>query len=385
MNKSQKTVKWVFAGFFLSGLFSLSIGALMPDFISNLNLNFTMAGSILSLFAIGDLLGNFTYPFIAGKVGRKKAMALTTLGAPLAYLLIVLLKTKMTNFIPLLFLLMGYARGSVNVNSNGIINDISDNKTRAMNFLHTIWALGAFVAAFVIVLLKKLNFGFDGLMIYMAIMTLLMALCYQKVDYDYEVHQEESHTQKKSLKPDLFFYSIAFVLFFYIGLENTINGWLLTYFQNTGRISESLSSYIISLTWLMIMFGRTFTALISDRVAGIKIVFVYTAGIALMILFLLNTDIESLIFIIMLCLGFFLSAIYPTSVSNAQDYVLDNQKQMSILLISASLGGIITPQIIGFVADKTSIVFAMNIILINAFAMLIFATITLVKRKKGNL
>lgn len=383
MKDNQKTIKWVFAGFFLSGLFSLSIGALMPDFILNLNLNYTQAGSILSMFAIGDLFGNFTYPFIASKVGRKKAIALTTLGAPLAYLLIVILKSKMSAFVPLLFLLMGYARGSVNVNSNGIINDISDNKTKAMNYLHTIWALGAFVAAFAIVVLKKVQINFDGLMIYMAIMTLLMALCYQKVDYNYEVHQEANHAQKVSRKPDLFFYSIAFVLFFYIGLENTINGWLLTYFQNTGRISESLSSYIISLTWLMIMFGRTFTALISDRVEGIKIVFVYTAGIALMILFLLNTNAQSIIFIIMLCLGFFLSAIYPTSVSNAQDYVLDNQKQMSILLISASLGGILTPQIIGFVADKTSIVFAMNIILINAFAMLVFATVSLVKRKKA--
>ena len=77
-----------------------------------------------------------------------------------------------------------------------------------------------------------------------------------------------------------------------------------------------------------------------------------------------------------------MAGIFPTSVSNAATYTTSNTKRLALLFISASIGGMVTLQIIGWVADKTSILFAINVLLVNAVAMLIFASITLRLYKK---
>lgn len=376
MTSEKRSIILVFIGFFLNGFFVLSIGALMPDFIKNLDLSFTVAGSVLSMFAFGNLLSNFISPFLASKLGKRLSISLTSSMIPLGFLLVVVLGDKLRNFLPTLLLFMGIGRGSISIMGNVVINDLSTNKTKSINLLHTIWALGAFLSAFVILLLKKIGFSFNGVMLFLVFMTGLMWFIYTIVDYNYALVDENNTLEdvpQTSKKIDKYFATIALFMFFYLGLENTVNGWLMTYLQNTGSISESLASSIVSFTWLMIMFGRIFTAMISDRVNGNEIIFRYVLGISVMVVSLLFVNNQWAIFVTMLALGFFLSGVYPTSISSVSAYVKGNQKTMALLLTSAAIGGMITPQLIGIVADKTNILFAMNLIVVNIVFMIFFA------------
>lgn len=375
MKNNNKTINLVFMGFFFSGFFVLAIGTIMPDLIKNFDLSFTEAGSILSMFAFGNLLANFIFPIISEKAGHNTSVAITISTIPIGFLLVGLVGETLHNFLPFMFLIMGIGRGAISIISNIVINDLSENKTKSINLLHTIWALGAFLSAFVILLLKKLGLSFNGIMYFLVFVTGAMWFAYTIIDYNYEIpnHSQDEEVVVKSKRMDIYFYSIAIFMFFYLGLENTVNGWLMTYLQNMDIISETLSSSIVSLTWLMIMMGRMFTAFMSDKVDGNNIVMTYVVGISLMVVSLLFAKNQWVVFFTMLALGFFLSAVYPTSISNASDYVVGNQKTMAILLTSAAIGGMITPQLIGVVADKTSILFAMNVIVINIIFMLIFA------------
>ncbi len=385
MESRLKSIKLVYSGFFISGFFVLAVGVIMPDLISTLGLSFTEAGAILSMFALGNLLSNISFPLLSDKVGRKNAVVGSLMTIPLGLISIVIFGSSLHGIITTIFLIMGIGRGSLSIVSNIVINDLSENKTKGINLLHTIWALGAFLSSFIILILQKIGLSFDGVLIVITGMTLLMTGLYSMINYDYHVesHSKDSTTKVKSKPLDMYFFSVAILLFFYLGLENTINGWLMTYLKNMDVISESLAGVIVSVTWLMIMIGRVFTASIGKRFNGNDIVFTYVVGVSLMTIALLFANNQWVVFGVMLALGFFLAGIYPTSISNVSEYVVGNQKTMALILISAAIGGMLTPQIIGIVADKTSMVVAMNFIVVNIIGIFSFSVITKVLSKKA--
>lgn len=373
MKKNSSLIR-SYIGFFISGFFVLSIGAIMPDLRINLNLSYTSVGTILSMFALGNLLSNFIFPIISDKMGTKIASITVIFMIPLGFILIVLLNNYIRDILWLIFLIMGIGRGSISIVSNTVTNDLSENKQRSMNVLHTIWAIGAFVSSFIIVGLKRIGFNFNNIMVFMIVATGIMWSMYATIDYEYEkIPVKKGQESNKDL--DFYFCTIAFVMFFYVGVENTINGWFMTYLQDMEIISESIAAFIVSFTWLMIMLGRMLTAYMSKKIPGTKMVFIYTIGAAIMVFSLLLSKNATLVTISVLALGFFLSGIYPTSISNVSSYVTGNQKKLAILLTSAAIGGMITPQLIGVIADRVGMMVAINLLSVNVIAMVIFAFI----------
>lgn len=362
-------------GFFLHGFLVLSIGAIMPDLMRNLNLNFSTAGFLLSMFAFGNLLSNFIFPFVAEKISISRATKLFVILVPLGFLSIFVFQAVIVNFLSAIFFMIGLGIGSVNIISNIVINDLSEDKTVAINILHMTFAVGAFLSPFVIVTLKNFGLSFNQVILFIFFAMTIMWLLFSTIDFNYTVTTSKGEVIKDR-NIDLYFISVAFILFFYLGVENTINGWLMTYLQSMDILSETFSATLVSLTWLMIMVGRIFTASISKKIKGTKLVMLYAIGVALMVFVLIITRNPIIITITILSLGFFMAGIYPTSISNTSDYVKGSPKRLSILFTSAAIGGMVTPQIVGWVADKTSILFAMNVLLFNVVAMIIFAYIT---------
>ncbi|WP_323615765.1 MFS transporter [Erysipelothrix rhusiopathiae] len=371
----NKTILRTYFSFFLSGIFILGIGAIMPDLITNLNLSYSDAGTLLSMFAVGNLLSNFISPFVSERFGNKIAIGILAALVPLSFLSIVVFTDSIRKILWLGFILMGIGRGAVSILSNAIVNDLSDNKSRDMNMLHTIFAIGAGLASFVIIGLKKIGFDFNQLILFLTAITTISWINYLTMDLDLK-GQQKSTTVVETQKLDFAFFAVAFVMFFYLGLENTINGWFMTYLKSMNILSDAFAATLVSLTWIMIMIGRLITAFISQKVKGTKLVLIYTIGVALAFFGLVSTMNPVIITISILGLGLCLAGIYPTSIANTSKYVIGNQKRLALLLTCAALGGIITPQIIGSIADRTSMVFAINVLAINAIAMVVFAFIS---------
>ena len=82
-----------------------------------------------------------------------------------------------------------------------------------------------------------------------------------------------------------------------------------------------------------------------------------------------------LITIAIVALGFFLAGIYPTSIANASFLIKGSASGMALLLAISALGGIITPQVIGWIADSLGIVGAISFLIINVALMVVCATI----------
>jgi len=174
---------------------------------------------------------------------------------------------------------------------------------------------------------------------------------------------------------NLDFYISSGILFFYVGVEFAVNGWIVTYLIDAGLMNTSLAQKILSLLWVVIIFGRLFSAYISQTMNKKTIILASSTGVMLFFaLFLLSSSTWAIV-ITILGLGFCLAGIFPTTVSNAGEIVKDSDLAMGTLLALGGLGGIIMPYITGVVAESKGIVGGMITVILGILFMFLFSLI----------
>lgn len=109
-------------------MMALVVGAVLPYLIDEAGINYSIVGGLLSAFAIGNLLVSFVNPLVASKVGQKFTAVVLSLLIPLSLFVITLLPPVGVLYI-------------------------------ALNLLHTVFAVGAFLAPFLTSLYIKNGFN----------------------------------------------------------------------------------------------------------------------------------------------------------------------------------------------------------------------------------
>lgn len=383
--------------FFVNGAMVLMVGAILPYIIDEAGINYTTAGGFLSAFAIGNLLASFINPVLAAKIGRKATIVSLSALIPLMFLIITFLPP--VSLIYIAFVLAGIGRGSVSIINNAVVNDNSDGNPAALNLLHMVFAVGAFIAPFLTAIYINNGFGWRAAAYTIIAGSTLSCIFYalMKIDYNWP---KESGKSKESLNADFIedtdsrldetakksrvpfykssvFYVMGLLLFLYLGLENCVNGWFVTYFKSMGIMSETYASNLVSVTWVMVMLGRLATAKLSGRVNKNVLILVNCIATAIFFFLLTATQNLAVITAAITGLGFFFAGIYPTCVSSAGNVIKGSNTGMSMLLAIAALGGIITPQIVGVIADGMGLVGAILILLINVAGMFIMALLNM--------
>ena len=379
MTKKMKLFIPCYYAFFSNGMMALVLGAVLPYLILEAGINYSVAGGLLSAFAIGNLLASFVNPICVRQLGRKLATVILSALIPLSLFIITTLAP-----IPILYLaciLLGIGRGTVSIINNMIVND-NDGRPFALNLLHTTFAMGAFLTPFLTGL--YIGNGLNWRWIMYTIMLLCTVSC---LGYTTMPLEEDKATSKNAKDTKAFlhnpdFYIMGLLLFFYLGAENCVNGWFVTYFKSTGIMSDQYATNLVSVTWLVIMLGRLVTAYLSTKLNRQLLILINCICTTIFFLLLIATTDLMWITLAVVGLGFFFAGIYPTGIANAGECIKGSTSGMSLLLAIAALGGIITPQIIGIAADAISINGAISILTINVGAMLLLAILNYVRKSR---
>ncbi|PPK82223.1 fucose permease [Lacrimispora xylanisolvens] len=372
-------------GYAVSGMAVLVIGAILPSIIKEAGISFLAAGGLLSVMAIGNLSSSFIFPVMVPIMGKKRAITLVTLFVPTSLMVLSLLPP-----LPVMYavmLLYGFTRGCITILNNAAVNDIyGDSATGKLNLLHCTFAIGAFLAPLLTAMMMKLGFGWRVTLYMIVVLTIISAISYGTMNYNLineaqkEIEERKNKTKStvagnKGFLRSFAFYCIAFILFFYLGVENCINGWFVTYLQNTGVMSAEFATTLVSLTWLVIMGGRLLCAAMSKKVHRSTILLINSIGSAVCFFILIKVNSLPLVTASLLGLGFFLSGIYPTCIANAGPLIQGSTLGMSLLTAISAMGGIITPQIVGGVADRVGIVAAISILVFNVIFVIVLSAV----------
>lgn len=384
----SKEHKKIFAGcfyaYFVCGMFTLMLGAIMPMILTEYNLGYDKGGMLLSFHSAGNLIASFLSGIVSIYFGRKNSIVILSSMAVLGF--VGMLLTQSPAILMVMFLMTGISRGSIGNMNNSIVNDLSDGKPGALNILHTFFAVGAFMAPFLAAWYVVKGLGWKYAIATVVLLSIAMVIVFALMKLEDKKNSEKDKGEKGKGSFDFLkhpdYYIAGGILFFYVGVESAVNGWLVTYLKDTGIMSTSLAQTLLSILWITIIFGRLFCAYISKTVDKRTILLGSSIGSMLFFtIFIISTNIWVIVGC-MIGLGFCLAGVFPTTVANVGNLIKGSGLGMGILLAISGLGGIVAPYIIGAVAEKSGIAGGMATITGSVVLMFLFTLVNRLRKPK---
>ena len=379
--------------YFISGIVVLVFGVILPYLIEERGISFTVAGGLLSFLAFGNLLASLIYPLLCTKLSQRLTTVLLSVPYPVCLFLFILDVPVFVLY--LLIFLMGITKGMISIVNNHAVKQVTENSGKYLNLLHMWYAVGALLSPFLVSLLTAVGIDWKLILKLLAVLTLLIVLSYLTMDFSSVEKKErlekrvEEEIPKSGKNQFWFFGSFSFLLaagimFFYMGLENSVNGWFVTYLKSTGMMSAELSAMMVSVTWIMIMLGRIAIASVSQKVKPSVILAVITMVQFLAILMLLKASSPLWIVLALMVMGLGMAGSYPTATAFIGEILGNSPLGMSVFTGIGSLGGMFTPQLIGILADHFGFHAAIILLLMNGILLVICGVLTIPAGKRRN-
>lgn len=390
-----KELKWrvlnhLYLGYILSGAVITIFGAILPHLIEEEQLNYAVAGGLISILAIGNFCASIIYPLAKRHFSHRAVVVAITALSPIVMLLLTI--HPPVAFMYLLVFVLGITKGTVTIISNLAMNVATNSSTKYLNILHTTFAVGAFASPFIMAALLALGFPWRIIMYILCVSGAIFPLNYWTMDYrmleepqpsaaNAGDHRASGHT--RALLTNRSFLIITFIMFMYVGFENTVNGWFVTYLKDTGVMTSALATAMVSVTWIMMMAGRMGTAQFLQNGNKLQIILVSALIDFVAIVLLVNTHTATMAAIIIAVLGLGMSAIYPTTVAAAGPIIEGSTMGLSLLTGISAIGGILVPQIIGILADAVGIAGAMVTVVLTVGIMLALSILAVLRDRRG--
>ena len=370
---------------FITGLGVLSTGAILPEIVKEFDISYDIAGVLLSLLAIGNMSALVVSGYLSDFIGRKVILLIGSL-------LITAGFGSMTfaSSAPVLSVLIFIAGCGWGVNNivSGIMNDITGGSAKQLNRLHIFFAAGAFTAPFFVIFADMIGMGWRTVCgtigILAACSTILLTVIKLPAAQKSRQKQKGNHKDKDKknrvsgyvlFEPftHMRYYVFLAISFTYTAVETVMNGWITTYFQDTGILTPVEAKTVLSLVWASIMTGRIAFSFIGDKIKKEYIITACSFVILIFTVVLIQLDSFISVAICVFMLGLGLSAVIPTNLANADVTVKGSGIAMGILLSSGGLGAAAGPVITGMTAEHINISASMWVAAAFAFILMLSA------------
>lgn len=246
-----------FLAFFISGICVISSGIVVSLLQEMYGFEYGMTGTLLSLMSIGNLISGFVTGVLPGKIGTRKTVAILTSGYAIGYLCMGL--SGLMVLLMLSFFLLGIAKGCTLNTCTILVGDNSANRTKGMNIMHSCYATGALLCPFFVAFAAK-----KGSLVPLFILAaagLLMWLIFLSAPMEGKRKTKEKTTDWSFLKSKKF-WLLTGLLFCQNAAEFSVNGWMVTYFKDSGIISGMLSTYTVTVMWTATLIARMLIAFV---------------------------------------------------------------------------------------------------------------------------
>lgn len=368
-------------GYFFSGMATLIIGATLPHLMREIGLDYIGAGSILTFFYIGNFFGSFLYTALSARLGDKFSITLMTCLSFLSF--VILINTPPLIIINILMLILGLTKGSITLFNNYYVNNMYENPAPKGAILNAMFAIGAFISPFLLSFILYMGFNWRYILGLIAIIAALVVAGFFTTDNKtllfYKNNAKGSIANGTNKDTEFFkdkkFYINTVLLFFYLGFEYSVNGWFITYLKDTGIMSVSLATTLVSITWIAILISRLFIAKISQNISPKKIMVFDSLGLLTGFIILISTKNVFIIVISLFILGLFMAPVFPLSYAVSKESLHGSAFAMTIFTALTAIGGIITPYILGVISNTFNMSTAVFMLIVNAILIFILSCI----------
>ena len=357
-----------FVTFFFSGICAISSGVVVSLLQEQYGFAYGMTGTLLSLMSIGNLIAGFLVGVLPGALGMKRSVLLLTIGYAVGYSLMGL--TGAVAVLALAFFLVGIAKGSVMNTCTILVSDNSASRTRGMNLMHSCYACGALLCPFLIAAAARVSTALAVFLL--AVLGLMLWLVYGFTPLG-GGSQKTARTKEVidwSFLHAPRFWLLTGLLFCQNAAEQSVTGWMVTYFKGSGIIAGTLAAYTVTVMWGATLVARLLIAFVfpfkNPRKAMVGMSVLCTFFYVLLVM----AHTQGMAIVLLFAFAFSMAGLNPTAVASAGR--MTSVTSMGIMLPAASSGAILMPWIIGIVAEKAGLAAGMASNIVPCVGLIIF-------------
>lgn len=354
MNKNSVWL-WTIGAFFAFLVFGFSDnlkGATLPALLQDLQLNYSLGGTILLGAYIGFMIATLLTGFIADAVGKKVVLLMaggclalgvggySTFTSPIA------LTLSMT--------VLGFGLGALELGCNALIVELHPaDKGRYLNLMSVMHGMGSMLAPLFAGWLLSTSvswrtvYRWDFLPIFLLIVYFTLAR-YPRVNNSQSDKIDFKHLGKTAFSTRMLWFYAAITL--YVAAELGIASWIVEFLQKIRGQSVTQSTQALSLFFGLMMIGRFLGSFVVERLGYLKsILFAALAASASVAAGLFG---PTWLAFALPASGFFLSIIFPTITAAASEGHHENTNTiLGLLFTFAGFGGMVGPWTLGLASD----------------------------------
>lgn len=389
--------------FFLSGICAISSGVIVSILRDRFGLSFSSTGTLLSIMSAGNIVAPMLAGFLPAKIGMKRTVMLLTIGYFFGYLLCAF--TGVFGLLAFAFLIIGLTKGSALSNCTVLVSTNAMVRTRAMNVLHACYAAGALLCPFLIQAFLGLHDRAP--MIGIALAGLLMWFLFVRTESieeknitasanagapkagdepagpsasAQEAPQSAVSENRYAFLRDTTFWILTALVFCQNAAEQSVNGWLVTYFKSEQILSGSLANYTVSIMWGATLIARLLIAFVFPIKNLYKALSVM--GISLTVLYAILVQMHAPLSasVALFFFAFAMAGVNPLAIAGVGQ--MTSSASMGVLLSTAACGAIIMPYIIGCIGDAVSLQAGMAANLVPCIGIFILSFVMYRRTKK---
>ncbi len=359
--------------FLMSGICAISSGIIVSILRDVHSLSFGVTGTLLSMMNIGNMLAAFLAGVLPGKIGLRKTVLILGTGYCVGYLLNVV--TGSPFVLMTAFLLIGIAKGCVlNADSVLVGTHTSDRKT-SMQIMHSFYALGALACP--VLISGMLHWGEMTPMLGVSAVGAILWLVYLWAPLPTNRTVKERNKTDTAFLRDPKFWLLTMLIFCQNGAENSVTGWLVTYYKSQGILNGTLSNYTMSIMWGATLVARLLIAFVVPIKNTFKALGIMglLSTVTYAILLTMNDAVPVTIALFLFALS--MAGVNPLSVSSVGSSL--SSESMGVMLPIGSIGGIVMPAVIGAVADYAGLHAGMLFNLVPCMGIMVISFVMLKK------
>lgn len=373
--KQSTLLRATLFAFFVSGAASQPLGSFIPFLRGAYGFRYDLSGVLLSCQSVGNLLAILASGLLPYLLGRRRSILLTSVWMAAAYLIFAS-GFGATALLVAAFFMTGVARGGNSNFANTMISTLSGERAaRGYNLLHGCFAVGALLSPLLLVFFASRlpKVGWRVTAVVLGMLCLCQIIVYCRMPLPEESAKRGVGAVDRSFLKVRRFWLGSVMLFFYISTEYAIVGWLVTYFQDIGILDANRSQMMNSLLWLVIFCGRMLGAYLTGKIARGRLLLMDGAGLLAFFLLMFFSRTAALAVAGLMGVGLFMATIYPSAFAFGSESIQGNDFGCSVMILCGSIGGVITPALVGFAAERAGIRAGMGLIVV--YTALLFLSI----------
>eukprot|EP01118_Nematostelium_gracile_P004163 TRINITY_DN14896_c0_g1_i1.p1 TRINITY_DN14896_c0_g1~~TRINITY_DN14896_c0_g1_i1.p1 ORF type:complete len:444 (-),score=93.81 TRINITY_DN14896_c0_g1_i1:1-1269(-) len=343
MKRKRTQLSICYALSFTSLGFAISaVGPSLLALSKNTNATIGEIGTAVAVRSFGYLLGSVTGGPLFDRLNGNKIIAISLFATGIASFIIP--EVKNLYLLGFLLSVQGIAMGFLDTGANvSILWLHGENASPYLQSLHMWFGIGASVAPMIVGGVMKVQID-DPTWAFRAFALFNIPIILWIWLFPQPKRSSSSGSATMGVPEKLIIVLVASFLFFDVGAELGLGGYLYSYSVLKGLAGETESAFLVSGFWGFLAVGRTAAVPISIYCSAAQIL-AGSIGLCIFsaLLWIIFSNSHAVLWIGCVGYGLGIASFFPTSINLAENYVPLTGKLASLLVVGASFGEMLVP------------------------------------------